>query len=180
MMKINSKQWHTLFIGGATILCLSACQSTPKAVAVEPKPANHVVLMDPQIDDAMLPAIGEGLSKGQVTIYPLNGNIPTSAAGVGANNSPMVSAPVALPPQERIQLVPPGNMTDGSNVDSRVTVFSVDTGAPVAKVSKVPTITRPALQPPVPVTQLQSPFNEAGVPVAVPAPKKRPPKGMTY
>lgn len=210
MRKIKSIPF--CMIGIVPVLMLSACAGD-KGVAVEPKPglpAGSVVMLDPTVDDAMLPAIGEQMSKGAVTIYRLDGPQAPLPVDAGANSvmtpSPyFVPSPQTAPVQQRIQLTPPSGVNPNATPDPRVTVFGVD-GNPVNGTMTTTTTTTtvtaaplsPRIMPPPPPTTLNSPFAYDGTIAATPVPPgravmmapigadsvatpvKRPPKGMTY
>lgn len=152
-------------------LCLGACASD-KGVVVQPKSAaNNVVLIDPTTDDSMLPAIGESLSKGAVTIYTLGG--PGAPVTVTSQNRQILtpSAASAMPRGGAgpVTLTPPSGMGGGD--DPRVTIFDVD-GAPVSPRPEPDILTpMPVLQPPIAAdpTPMKSPFNDRGEVVAKPA-----------
>lgn len=134
----------TVVLTVGAVSLLSACAGAPAGTSGQKAsttlPANSVVLMDPSIDDGMLPALGEHLSNGAVTIYNLDGpgatlpvdiapaaGTPTQIARGAAR--PIVSdsnfggADVSSPP---LAIRPPANMTRGDK-DPRVTVFDVNT-----------------------------------------------------
>lgn len=154
--------------GCAVILCLSACASAPdKTVRVEPLPVvvpASVVLVDPTIDDAMLPAIGEGLSRGQVTLYPLDG----PALGTGVRPMPALSN---LTP-EPVQVVAP--------LDAAALNAPQKMGGDVAV---FPLADQPVMITPPPMPGMNSATmaqNNAMVPMPIIPAKKRPARGMTY
>lgn len=163
------------------VLCLAACSHQPQGVAVEPKstlPAGSVVLLDPTTDDAMLPAIGESLSKGAVTIYSLDG----ASAPVRVQSADPVLSPVAAPTLIGAPSAAPINLREPSNMgggkDPRVTVFDVDGGTPVMPEPEPEVIAPlPTLPPPISekIAPLQSPFNKDGQVIA--APKDEVPAG---
>lgn len=164
-------------------LCLTACAGgQEKTVRVEPLPSvtpASVVLIDPSIDDAMLPAIGEGLSKGQVTIYSLDG--PQMGTGVQAMPAlTPVPQPVEVAPLDPsvLALTPlPGQkpIVKG-NID--VSVFPLNDPNPsVAVLPPLPPVRN------VEMSSLPSPFapkGKLGVPASTKPTKKRPAQGMTY
>lgn len=184
---------------------VSACAHRDDGVAVEPRsaatalPGNSVVLIDPSTDDGMLPALGESMSKGAVTIYNLGGS--SAPIPVRSADPVLMPASVARPGTASampVSLRAPGKLSGGDK-DPRVTVFSIDQGVPDVSVAVTPEILTPLppLPPPKEVAPipLESPFNAKGEVVAVPVPeksgtqgglptgssgKKRPPKGMTY
>lgn len=163
-------------------LTLSACTSPP--TSSQPKtilPAYNVVMMDPSIDDHSLPALGQGLSKGAVTIYTLDGpnaTLPINVVGAqmkGAQPIPipqnMNAAPVSSQQMSApLTIQPPANMKRG-NADPRVSVFNPDTGVKTQgdQSSKRAPATDPNLRPPLlppPLSDktqpLKSPFSETG------------------
>lgn len=169
------KIYASCVLGLAATLCLSACTTTRAdsggGVASQ---SGAVVLLDPSVDDSMLPMIGESLSAGRVTIYPLEGPVPSS--GVSA----VMAGPHVMPPGAGLVPPPIGAMPKSTD---DVIVYSLDTGAPLA--GKAPQIA------PVRATKLSSPFNGEGkVAAKVPAKKKktesmapstgRPKSGMTF
>ena len=193
MIKIKS---YPFFMLGCAVMTLTGCETVQSSDARLPAQTQaampHVVLADPTADDSMLPAIGESLSKGQVTIYPLSGALPAGRTGMLATSGAgAVQPPVSLPPQDRVALKPMSVSQDGSVSSDGVTVYSLETGAPVG--NRITDVAAPVAPPPAPALpplssaapkQLQSPFASDGSIAAdagvTPSAKKRPPKGMTY
>jgi hypothetical protein len=178
------KSHARVFMIGALTLCLCACQTFgSKYGAVKPgQPGSQaVVLMDPKIDDAMLPAIGEGLSKGQVTIYRLDGPAPSTGVVAHADDFGAVMPPVTA--QSRVMLTAPMGNRSSTNDDGSVTVYSLETGE-AAVPMRPPVLMAPKISPPVAKKPLPSPFKkDAAKPkkkVKAASVKKRPPQGMTY
>lgn len=175
------------FRGGASLvlLCLCACATTPPQSPTLPAntalPQGSVVLMDPTTDDGMLPALGESLSKGAVTIYNLDGPgapLPVRSAPVVSGQTSVVTpgaysgggALGVLSPA--VQLRPPtGTASPTANDDARVTVFNLETGMPSTEVQApqifTPPPPPPALLPPVTTGKpLASPFTQNAAPAA--------------
>lgn len=177
---------HALLTNAAiiTVLTLSACTSTQ--TSSQPKttlPAHNVVLMDPSIDDHSLPALGEGLSKGAVTIYSLEGPnaiLPIDVVGAGSQSTgpqpiltpaPIHPAPVSSQQMSApLTIQAPANMKRG-NADPRVSVFNPDTGIKTTEGKSTsrapatdPTLRPPLLPPPLSdkTQPLKSPFTGTG------------------
>lgn len=169
---IQPKFTMNLIIASLAVLCLAACAGQQQGgVSVEPKSslsASSVILIDPTTDDSMLPAIGESMSKGAVTIYSLSGAgapipVDSAASPILSPSSGRLSTGGQMP----VDLRAPANMT--GTKDPRVKVFSVDNGAPIATAPAPDVLTpMPTLLPPTEKnpTQLQSPFNARGEVVA--------------
>jgi hypothetical protein len=167
-------------VGLAAALCLSACAThETKTVRVEPLPTvtpASVVLVDPSIDDAMLPAIGEGLSKGQVTIYSLDG----PQMGTGVQPMPAltpVPEPVEVAPLDpaALALTPMPGQKPKNKGNADVSVFPLNDPNPsVAVLPPLPPVRSVAM------SELPSPFETKGKVAPKPAKPKRPARGMTY
>lgn len=121
-------------------LLLVACHATGQdKVVVEPLPpktSDSVVLLDPTVDDAMLPALGERMSEGRVVIYDLNAPPAPDpllvARGRGEAGGPLTPMPVTDSPYAPSITLRPPLSDDGRVVDAtRVTIYSPETGAPV-------------------------------------------------
>ncbi len=172
-------------------LMISGCAthtSQNNGPAATTLPPHSVVLMDPSIDDGMLPALGEGLSKGAVTIYSLNGqNAPLPLNVIQQQQGPITgprpilnapdfgtgqiqSAPLIPMTGNPVSITRPTNMTPGNN-DPRVTLFNPDSGSQKGTKKEMrPPATDPALRPPLlppPLSDktqpLKSPFDGSNV-----------------
>lgn len=154
--------------------------------------------MDPTTDDGMLPALGEAMSKGAVTIYNLDGpRAPLPVRSAPAQGGGYVSGGgITASPGSSVQLRAPTGAPPTQGDDARVTIFNLDSGLPTSEIQAsmpfVPT-PPPTLLPPVQVAKpLQSPFgkesstapdtgpvilgNVPGIPATIPATKTKEPK----
>jgi hypothetical protein len=166
MVKIKS--FDRLMCLGMSLLCLGACSSTPEKPA---KPTfsgggSNVVLLDPTTDDSMLPALGEGLSRGAVTIYALDGAPAPLPANVAIHSMGQAALSAPLPTSTTVQLRPIKALESNSISDPRVTVFDLTRGIPVTQ-ARAPERLAPAtpvLPPPVAAQPkaLHSPFTPSG------------------
>lgn len=167
------KLYASCVLGLTAALCLSSCSTISQdkdARVVSQSNSGAVVLLDPSVDDAMLPTIGESLSQGRVTIYSLEGAAPNTGV------STAMSAPNMMPPGAGLTPPPVGAMPRSNQ---EVTVYSLDTGAPI--MARAPQISPPH------VTKLSSPVtsNKQVVKKKTPAvtvkkKTKRPASGMTF
>lgn len=162
---------------GVSVLCLAGCSTTPQQTNVLPAatttlPNGSVVLLDPTTDDGMLPALGEAMSKGAVTIFNLDGPgapLPVVSAPAQPQGGGYMAGGGLEQANAPVQLRPPSTSPIAQGDEPRVTIFNLDSGLPTSEIQAsipfVPT-TPPTLLPPVQSTKpLESPFKN-GQPAA--------------